>query len=295
MDSWRQVSTGVLIAIFSIIVILGGFKLATAEGHLSSGVAPTSEIQPSATLTTAQAGNNVSSPTPNLSSSTPVPTGIETSTALPTITGMPVNQSLSTTCTPPVGWIPILVGPNDNLASLAWTYRMTESAIKQANCLTSDQLMVGSVIYLIPLSTATSFSATAIPCGAPYNWVDYYVVAGDTLFNIGYRYGVSVPELQRANCLGFSTNIFLGQKLKVPNVATREPLTTATTSAIATSISTETPTSTATMVIVVPTATQALPTFAPSLTPVPSETATQPATPQVIQASATATPFAGVP
>ena len=116
----------------------------------------------------------------------------------------------------------IIVQPFDTLASIAQTYQLSPIAIQQSNCLTSDVLQAGTVVYVPPMSTAMP-RITSVPCGAPYGWVNYYVVQGDTLYNLSGRYRVSVDQLQRANCLGASSLIQAGKILKVPNVATTVP------------------------------------------------------------------------
>ena len=117
--------------------------------------------------------------------------------------------------------------------------------------------------------------------------VEYYIVqAGDNLYRIALSYGITYPQLQRANCMGGSTTIYAGQRLWVPNVPTRTPVpgitvipdfptetSTPTQTATATSTSTSIPTSTWT-------ATQ--PPTATSTT-IPTETATATAFPTQVQ------------
>jgi hypothetical protein len=73
-------------------------------------------------------------------------------------------------------------------------------------------------------------TVTAIPCGPPGSWVRAHVVQrGDTLFRIATSYGVTYPQLQRANCMGSSTTIYTGQRLWVPNIPPRTVPPSATT------------------------------------------------------------------
>ena len=76
------------------------------------------------------------------------------------------------------------------------------------------------------IGTTTVPIQTQIPCGSPNNWVVYIVRAGDTLSRLSQVYGVSIAELQRANCLGTSTVLHTGQILYVPFVATFAPSAT---------------------------------------------------------------------
>jgi len=53
-------------------------------------------------------------------------------------------------------------------------------------------------------------------CSQPVGWEVYTVRTGDTLSSIRLAAGVTVAELQEANCLGSSTFIWVGQQLFVP-------------------------------------------------------------------------------
>ena len=103
-------------------------------------------------------------------------------------------------------------------------------------------------------------------CGPPSGWVIYIVRPGDTLYSLSRIYGVSVSQIQAANCLGNGNRIFAGQQLWVPFLL---PLPTATL------YPTTAPTFTVTPLA--PTATPVPPTIAPTETagsPVPLDTPT---------------------
>lgn len=155
-----------------------------------------------------------------------------------------------------------------------------------------------------PQSSATPqpYTATSQVCTPPAGWVIYIVRAGDTLASISQAAGVSVAQLQQANCLTSST-IYVGQQLYVPYpilptaipTSTFTPLPTFTATLIpypsATATSTAFPTNTATPTrTATPTSTGAptntatatstgLPTNTPTSTPVPTNTATPTYTP----------------
>ena len=136
---------------------------------------------------------------------------------------------------------------------------------------------------------------TKINCGPPLGWVIYVVRYGDTLYSLGISFGVSVGQLQMANCMGSSTLIRTGQNLWVPNVPTRTPSPAPAHTGTATLIPSQTtpngtpapsatqtlsPTSTETPVpadTVVPTN-----TVTPTDTTVPTDTAVPTATPTPI-------------
>ena len=53
-------------------------------------------------------------------------------------------------------------------------------------------------------------------CGRPSGWVTYTIQPNDTLSQLGRAYGVSVAQLQNANCMGSSTILHVGKTLYVP-------------------------------------------------------------------------------
>jgi LysM repeat protein len=108
--------------------------------------------------------------------------------------------------------------PGDTLEILALRYHTTPGVLMAANCLVSPNLLPGYGIYVPPVPTVTP-----IPCGAPFGWVQYIVQPGDNLYRVSQLFRVSIAQLQQANCLGYSTTIYLGQRLWVPNVATSTP------------------------------------------------------------------------
>jgi LysM repeat protein len=88
-----------------------------------------------------------------------------------------------------------------------------------------------------PLPSATHFPTTPpqppAGCGPPASWVIYIVQPGDTLYSISRMYGVTVEQLNYANCLT-SSSIYPGQRLSVPNVAPQLPTPTTTSGPVAT-------------------------------------------------------------
>jgi LysM repeat protein len=174
-------------------------------------------------------------------------------------------------CTPPSGWVRIVTSAGDTIYSLAQRYKTSADSLSTANCLTAAELSSGFVLYVPPVPTVT-----VIPCGPPAGWVRAHVVQpGDNLYRIALSYGVTYPQLQRANCMGSSTIIYAGQRLWVPNIATRTPLPGVT---LIPTFPTETSLATAT------------PTTIP-----PSDTPTSPPTATFTLIPATATPTTEVP
>jgi LysM repeat protein len=224
MKNFWQVFQGIFIALASIGLLLGGFSLSLAEGNSLA----------TATATASFTSTSVPTPTPTLvptssptwqvftpsAFTTPLPdspTPFPTWTPTLTITQPPTPAN----CPPPFGWLVYFVQPGETLDSIAARYRISTAELQSANCLLTTELIPGVVIYVTPMRTQTP-----LPCGAPVNWVVYYVQPGDTLFRLGQAYGISVAELQRANCLGTSTLLHNGQILYVPPWLPRPALPT---------------------------------------------------------------------
>jgi LysM repeat protein len=262
----RELAGSILFAIAAIGLVLGGISLALAEGLIPV------ESNPFPTPTRFQVLEIPTSTSQLIIETMPQVNPSETASPSPII------------CNPPSGWIAIRVKPGDTLASLASLYQTTTLLLSQANCLASDMLEPNSLLYVPPAPTQTSLS-----CGPPGGWIIYTVRPGDTMYSLSHAYGVSIAQLQQANCMSSGqTSLKSGQQLWVPNVVTRTPRATRTPSL--------TPVS-----IIFPTLTSSLTTDVPTLTPTTttptgtmthSPTATQPPTSTLPQTpTATVTSF----
>lgn len=259
MQNLRQLGGGVIIALISVLLVIGGISLALAETLPSQStptpIPPTISLDfPTATFTAA----GIVSDTPTIT-----PMIVDATETLPPTNTVVVQAS----CNPPTGWTRILTSSGDTVYSLAQRYKTSAESLGAANCLSSFDIPAGFALYVPPVPTVT-----VIPCGPPAGYVRRHVVqAGDNLYRIALSYGITYPQLQRANCMGSSTTIYAGQILWVPNVATRTPVPGQT---LIPSFPTHTPTSTsvpapATNTEAPPTATntQAPPTEPPTHTP----------------------------
>ncbi|MGB8215291.1 MAG: LysM peptidoglycan-binding domain-containing protein [Anaerolineales bacterium] len=210
MKSLRQVFFGIVVALASIGLLLGGFLLSLAEGKITtlstSSPTPTPTLMPTSSPTWQPL-------TPSLGSLTPTPTW--------TITQTPSLLPPPTNCPPPVGWLPYIVQAGDTLDGIAARYQVSIAALQHANCLLTPGLLPGVVIYVPPVPTQTP-----VPCGPPYLWIVYIVQPGDTLYHLSQAYGITVAQLQAANCMGDSTLLHTGQALYVPPWAMHTPTPT---------------------------------------------------------------------
>jgi len=150
-----------------------------------------------------------------------------------------------------------------------------------------------TLIATMPSTSPTPYvspppTKTLVPCGPPTGWIRYSVQAGNTMYSLSLAYGVSVSELQRANCMT-TDKLTTGQTIWVPNVITRTPRASFTPSLTPVSIVFPTITKPAT---ITPTPTQtAPPTMTPTVPPTFTQTATVPSPTTPPTATATITAF----
>ena len=100
-----------------------------------------------------------------------------------------------------------IVQPGDTLFSIANRYNTSVNNIRDINNLVSDTLVIGQQL-LVP--TNEEIIDTSIT-----NFTNYRVLAGDTLYSIAARNGVTVDELKSINNL-ISNNLSVGQVLRIP-------------------------------------------------------------------------------
>jgi LysM repeat protein len=204
MQNARQVFLGIFTALISIGLTLGVFWLSMAEKE-----------PPTPSLTLTQTPSSLPTITAIQQSSTSISKSttpfLITQTSTPFVfTQTPTAAATLTSCPPPQGWLLYMVRSGDSLYKLALQYRITSAEIGAANCLGINDLIPGQMIYLPPVPTRTP-----VRCGPPQSWVTYIVQPGDTLYRLGQVYGVTVSELQKANCLSGSL-IHIGQSFFVP-------------------------------------------------------------------------------
>ena len=187
----RQVWLGMLAAVFSVLIVFGGFALALAQ----SGAGSAALILP----TSWQSATPVATALPGEPTFTPVP---------PSPTPPPITP---TTCPPPAGWIGVEVGPDDTLDSLAAVYGTTAENLAAQNCVPTSSLLPGSILYVPPLP-----SPTAMFCPPPPGWQPVVVGAADTLYSLAGRYGTTAEMLATGNCLALGTALAPGSVIYAP-------------------------------------------------------------------------------
>jgi LysM repeat protein len=99
----------------------------------------------------------------------------------------------------------------DTLSSIATQFGVTVEAIKAANSLTGDIIVVGQKL-VIPSTTAPSPGTPGIP-GAT---IIHIVQPGENLFRIALRYNTTVEAISQANGISNPWFIYVGQQLTIP-------------------------------------------------------------------------------
>jgi LysM repeat protein len=107
----------------------------------------------------------------------------------------------------------------DTLSSIAYKYDVTIQDIMTANKLTNPHLIYAGQKLLIPIEVG--------------EYVEYIVVAGDTLLAIASRYGVYYWDIVLRNDIANPNLIYIGQKLIIPSAGAEAAATLEETEAVA--------------------------------------------------------------
>ena len=114
-----------------------------------------------------------------------------------------------------------IVRPGENLFRIGLHYGVSWTAIMEANGLTSATIYVGQRL-IIPVDdpalapTSPTPAPVSAPAPAPLSAGTYVAQSGDTLFNIAFRYNLTVADLAGANRLDDPSLIYAGQTLTIP-------------------------------------------------------------------------------
>ena len=267
----RGLGTALVVALISIGLMIGALSISLVEfAPQATPTATNSVFVSPAPLTATQTFVPTLTPTLGLESQTPSITPTFTNTAIP-----PVS------CMPPAGWEQITVQAGETLDSIAARYRVSKDQLRSANCLLTDNLVAGSILYVPAVVPNTPVACSPGASG----WVKSYVVRpGDTIYAIATNHYTTAGLLKSVNCRA-SDLILVGEILWVPNVATRTPYPTPLPGSTVTPYPTDPLTETALpyTITVIPSDTPVppTPTTMPTLTPVPTFTPSPTSFPQV--------------
>jgi LysM repeat protein len=208
---FREFGNALVVALISIALIFGALSISLVE-HLPEATAtPTLISLPSIPPVTFEASTATAVVPPQGTPLPPTDTPTATATSTPTTTATAPSY-----CTVvPAGWGQVIVQPYDTLESIAARYHTSAAALGSANCLSSNMLIAGSVLYVPPVPTNT-----VVACRAGANgWTNSYIVRwGDTFFSIAGRYGTTAAMMAGVNCR-LSDSIYPGEVLWVPIIA----------------------------------------------------------------------------
>ncbi|HEX8990963.1 MAG TPA: LysM peptidoglycan-binding domain-containing protein [Anaerolineales bacterium] len=185
MNSIRQLGSGLLYAVVSVVLVVGGLSLALAEGRgnptpppkpTSTLLLPSStamEVIPSSTVTPL-----VVMPGP-LATVTPFATlqakivtatparPLATASTQPRPTSTHVYYPTHFDCGPYAGWLKnYVVKPGDTLFHIATLYQTTVTALQVANCKLNFNIYPGDVLWVPNVPTITP-GVTVIPTFPP--------------------------------------------------------------------------------------------------------------------------------
>lgn len=213
MQSARDFRNALVVAIISIGLTVGALSISLVEFVPQAIPTPTNIILPS--------------PAPLTATFTLAPTltftvGFESPTPSLTLT-FTVTVPPPASCLPPSGWMQVVIPAGETLDTMAGRYRTSKEALRSGNCLLSDNLVAGSILY-VPNVVVASTPTVCSQGGA--GWTKSHVVtAKETFFGIATNYYTTVDLMKSVNCRT-SDLIQVGEVLWVPNNATRTPIPT---------------------------------------------------------------------
>jgi len=181
MSPFRQLGSGLIYALVSVVLVVGGLSVALAEGGFNTASPATPPtLQPSLEPgTTAAVTSTSASPTssaiistaivaasatvqPLIVTATPIPPSA-TLYPSPRPTWTRIVYATRIPCGPYAGWVlSYIVQPHDTLFHIATLYRTTVQALQIANCKANTFIFVGERLWVPNLPTITP-GVTLIP------------------------------------------------------------------------------------------------------------------------------------
>ena len=260
----------VLVTILTVLVVVATVLAASILTFLDRPPRPTVVVADTPTH------GPIKSPTsPPVAGTSPTPTATR-SPMPPSLTATPTPRPTVTPtalCVHPANWLLYAVLEGDTLQSLALRHGISVQFLVQANCLDSQTILPGQVIWVPPPYVTPTHTVLPTSCGPPVGWKQYTVQQGDTLYSLAQYCHTTVLVIKQANCLT-SNIIVAGQRLWLPCLpvtATPWPTVTPTFTPTGTPMLTRTATPTETPM---PT-----PTDTSEVSPLPTPTGTPTATP----------------
>jgi hypothetical protein len=174
MNSWRQIGTGLIYVLVSVVLVVGGLSLAMAEGRPANialdSSTPLPSLEPSSTaavVTPSASLITVTAPLTASASATSEPIIITATALSPSATFYyaypspkpPATRPYyppSVPCGPYTGWVlNYTVQPGDTLYRIANLYRTTVTALQLANCKPTSVIFTGERLWVPNIATIT--------------------------------------------------------------------------------------------------------------------------------------------
>lgn len=115
-----------------------------------------------------------------------------------------------------------VVQPGENLFRIALRYGLTADQVAAANGISDpSRIYVGQTLIIPIAQSAAPPASTASTAANPAGF--HIVQAGENLFRIGLRYGVTAQQVAAANGLSSTGLIFVGQRLTIPAAVSAPP------------------------------------------------------------------------
>ncbi len=124
------------------------------------------------------------------------------------------------------------VNPGDTVSGLAVKYGTSVQRIVDANSLDARaRIYAGQTLTIPSVTASTSKKTSAAPSVSTS--AKHTVSAGETVWSLAQRYGTTVSAIVKANSLGSSAMIRIGQSLTIPGAAASKAMASTTTASTA--------------------------------------------------------------
>ena len=159
--------------------------------------------------------------TPSATPYTPVATTTPTAAPYTPATGTAYTPTASTGSTFIPNYSPVdknasthRVQAGDTVYNISKRYGISQEQLMQWNNLSGTTLSIGQTLRVKPVGSSSRTNAAPVTAAKTGTGSQHKVVAGDTVYNISKRYGISQEQLRQWNNLN-GNNIQLGQVLRV--------------------------------------------------------------------------------
>jgi LysM repeat protein len=222
----KRTSLLLWILIMSVIIVLTGCERTAPEQSVTPEAIPAPTTAPTkapANVTPAPAQTQPAQPSAGATATRPAtaPTTQPPATQPTVAAAQPTPVPAQPTPAAPTGQTqPYVVKANDTPASVATQFKTTVEVLKSLNPTMGNTLNVGDTLIVPKLAEAQPTEPPATqPTTAPPASTGprvHIVQAGENLYRIGLRYGVSWPSIARANGIVNPTLLQAGQRLVIP-------------------------------------------------------------------------------